>query len=562
MDNKDIIKQLRILARLSEIHDVNPFKVRAMNNALFSLERAGKKLASCSPEELEKIDGVGKSTARQITELVTTGSCSELDNLLKKTPDGILEISRLPGLGAKKVKMLWNELSVDSLEKLGEVIDSGDLENVKGFGAKTVRNLDEALSFFLSQKGKMLYPDALLLAESLIQALQGAFPESRWEITGDLRRKCQVAKRIEILGERKKQKAMKFLKESDSIEFLPRESSPFILRGIFLDSQIPLWIRLADEDQFDTEWFRSTGPAEHTEPLLSRVPEPVSGEEIIYRAADLPFHPPEIRDAASADLSEDQIHRLVTTESIRGILHAHSTYSDGRNSLEEMAEAALENGYQYLGITDHSKSSFFYANGLFENRVREQHREIDAINERMQDRGFRIFKGIECDILPDGSLDYSDDILESFDFVICSVHSVLNMDAETATQRLLKAIENPFTTILGHLTGRLLLRRQGYPLFMEYILEACAKHDVTIELNANPNRLDIDWHWLPRMMEAGIKTSINPDAHAVAGFGDVRFGVDQARKGLVPASANLTSLPLDSLEAFFRERKETALSRV
>ncbi len=560
MDNKEIIKNIRIIARLSEIHDVNPFKVRALNNAIFSLERAGKQLSECSKEELEDIDGVGKSIAAQISQLLDTGTCDQLESLMAETPSGILEISRLPGLGAKKVKTLWKELGIETLEDLQAKIESGELQEVKGFGKKTSENIKEALAYFLSQKGKLLYPVASGLAERLREQLTAEFPESRWEITGDIRRQCQVIDRIEILGERKKQKALVFLKKSEDMELLPKESSPYILRAILTGPDIPVWIRLADENDFETELFRSTGTASHTDAILSKSDAPASTEKEIYAAAGLPVYPPELReDDVPEDLDAEQIDSIVTEKQIRGILHAHSNYSDGKHSLEEMVCAAIDSGYEYLGITDHSKSSFFYANGLYENRIQEQHKEIDKINAQYPD--FRLFKGIECDILTDGALDYTDDVLESFDFIVCSVHSVLNMDVDTATRRLVRAIENPFTTILGHMTGRLLLRRKGYPLHMEYILDACAKNDVVIELNANPNRLDVDWHWLSLINEKGIKISINPDAHTIEGYKDIQYGVMQARKGLVPAGINLTSWSAEKLNNYFIMRKEKALSR-
>ncbi len=560
MENKEIIANLKTLAKLSEIHDVNPFKVRALNNAIFSLERAGKKLSDCSRADLEKIDGVGKSIAGHIDELLNQGTCSDLQALLDKTPPGILEISKLPGLGAKKVKALWQELGIDSPDRLGEEIESGNLSGVKGFGEKTTNNLSEALRFYLSQKDKMRYPEAMERAEALLKSLQDEYPESRWEITGALRRKCQVIDRIEVLGERKKQKALIFLKQSPEIELLPRECSPYILRGRYSDSGMPVWVRLAEEEDFEIELFKSTGSALHVEEMLGAATGELTNETDIYKSAGVVFYPPEMReDSAPVTMQSQDMEKIVTHSDIHGVLHAHSSYSDGRNTLEEMADAAKKMGYSYLGITDHSKSSFFYANGLFENRIRQQHEEIDRLNERMS--GFRIFKGIECDILPDGRLDYEDEVLESFDFIICSVHSVLQMDAETATKRLLRAIQSPYTTILGHMTGRLLLRRPGYPVHMEYILEACAENNVAIELNANPNRLDVDWHWLSRMQESGIKTSINPDAHSIEGMRDIQFGVDQARKGLLKTENNLSSFSLEQLTSYFQERKENALSR-
>nr|WP_255647389.1 PHP domain-containing protein [Fulvivirga sedimenti] len=308
--------------------------------------------------------------------------------------------------------------------------------------------------------------------------------------------------------------------------------------------------------------MRTTGPENHLKALgLGTAPYKFSNEEAAYKKAGYPFIPPDVRiapDILHADPSK--IENLIAEDDIRGILHAHSTYSDGQYSIKEMVEACRKAGYSYLGMTDHSKSSFFYANGLFENRVQDQFREIDQLQQEYPD--FKIFKGIECDILSDGSLDYTNEFLEGFDFIIISVHSVLHMDIKTATARLVKAIENPFSTILGHLSGRLLLRRQGYPLHMPTILDACRDNGVSIEINANPRRLDIDWSYLPEVLERNIKISINPDAHNIKGINDVKFGVMAARKGLVTPADNLTSLPADELTRFFSERKAKSIQKV
>jgi DNA polymerase (family 10) len=558
VDNKQIVRHLKTIVTLSEIQEVNPFKIRAFSNAIISIERSKTDLKKCTLGDLEKIDGVGKSIADQIDQLVRTGSCSQLEALVNETPPGILEIMKLPGLGAKKIRMLWKELHIDSLERFKEELEKGTITKVKGFGEKTVKTLQESLNFYLEQQHKELLPEGLALAQSLFSLFSSEHPESRWEITGQVRRQCQVIDQIELLGERKKQRALQTLKNSPLFEFLPRESSPYILRAVYKENGLPVWIRLAEEDQFETELFRSTGAPEHVQKLLdlNEKGEQTNEltEETMYLAAGLPVYPPEIRETSTPlDLTSEDIESIIQHKDIQGILHAHSSYSDGMNSLEEMAEAAREAGYSYLGITDHSKSSFFYANGLFENRIRDQHKEIDSLNSRYSD--FRIFKGIECDILPDGSLDYSQEVLESFDFVICSVHSVLSMDRTTATKRLLKAIENPCTTILGHMTGRILLRRKGYPVMMEPIIEACAKHQVAIELNANPHRLDVDWEWIRQIVSQGVKISINPDAHSIEGYKDNYYGVSQARKALVKTEDNLTSMGAEALFNYFQSAR-------
>lgn len=560
MENKEIIKALKSLVKLSELHGINPHKIKAYTNAIYSLERVKKPLHQFTKEELEKLQGVGKSISEQIIQLIDTSTCDQLQDLFNKTPEGILEIMRLPGIGAKKIRVLWQELNIDSLDSLQQHLDQGNLSEVKGFGKKTEENLKQALAYYIEQRHKVLLPQGMSLALHLLPLFSSEFPESRWEITGQLRRKCQIIDHIEFLAERKKQRVLSYLKHSDILEFLPKESSPYILRSREKTTGLPVWIRLVDESEYDLELFRTTGSPEHVESIIAASPQKVfSSEKEIYKDAGKPFYPPEIREKSmGTDLNDSDIDRLVKLSDLRGVLHAHSTYSDGRHTLREMSEEAKTAGYSYLGITDHSKSSFFYANGLFENRIKQQHEEIDLLNADFQN--FKIFKGIECDILPDGSLDYTQDVLESFDFVICSVHSVLSMDKEIATQRLLKAIKHPCTTILGHLTGRLLLQRQGYPVSMEHIIEACAQYNVAIELNANPRRLDVDWEWIPRILESGVKISINPDAHSVEGYDDLKYGIYQARKAGVTTNDNLTSLNMNELQDYFAGQKVKSVS--
>jgi DNA polymerase (family X) len=302
--------------------------------------------------------------------------------------------------------------------------------------------------------------------------------------------------------------------------------------------------------------FSTTGVPAHVEQVLkktSNLPIAPDSELAIYEAAGMPFVPPELRqDVAEWKWMDNGATPLLIEKDIRGILHAHSTYSDGSFSLEEMAKYCLNKGWEYLGITDHSQSAF-YADGLKESDIRRQHEEIDRLNSQLAP--FRIFKGIESDILTDGRLDYPDEILRSFDFVIASVHSHLKMDEEKATIRLMKAIEHPATTILGHATGRLLLSRPGYPIDTKKIIDACAANGVAIELNANPFRLDIDWTWIPYCMEKGVPVAINPDAHNLAGMHDIRYGVAAARKGGLVAAACLSSLGVSELAHYFKKRR-------
>ncbi len=544
-----------------EINGVNEFKVRAVNNALFNLERVTGKLEDMSPEELQALKGVGKSIAEQIAEIIAENESTELRRLLEQTPKGVVELLNISGVGAKKIQLLWKDLKITSPLALKDAIESGQLEKVKGFGEKTIRQVQDSLNFYLDNKHKLLISEALVWNDQILELLSQHFKGYLVIETGSLRRHDLIISEFEYLIEDKDDVFAK-LKEIGDFAYDEKRSSPFAWRGIHEPSGMHIQFRKATNEQFYAQAMITTGPRSHVQSLgLGNAIHLISSEEEIYQKAGHPFIPADIRIAPDVLKTDpERIKNLIEKSDIKGILHAHSTYSDGQQSIREMVEACHAEGFSYLGMTDHSKSSFFYANGLFENRVMEQFREIDMVQKEYPD--FRIFKGIECDILSDGSLDYPNEFLQEFDFIIISVHSVLNMDLKTATARLVKAIENPFSTILGHLTGRLLLRRQGYPLHMPTILDACRDNGVSIEINANPRRLDIDWTYLPEVLDRGIKISINPDAHNIRGFSDVSFGVMAARKGLVTPEDNLTSLTADELDEFFLQRKENSIQKV
>ena len=539
-----------------EIAGANEFKVRAVNNAIFNLERVEGRLEEMSPEELQGLKGIGKSIAEQIAEIIAENESEELRKLTSEIPKGVVELLNISGVGAKKIRLLWKEEGITSPLELREAIEKGRIQKLKGFGEKTVKQISTSLDYYLNNQHKMLISEALILNSSIMDLLKACFKDLHLEATGSVRRRDQIISELNYLVE-DRDNPFKKLATIKDLQYDPVSSSPYNWRAIHKDSGMHICVRKASPDRFAARLMLSTGPASHIKELGVH-PELLNNgftsEEEIYSKAGKPFIAPDIRVAADAlEADENKLNHLITEKDIRGILHSHSTYSDGQQSIREMAEACIAQGYEYLGITDHSKSSFFYANGLFENRIQEQFSEIEEIRKDLNN--FSIFRGIECDILSDGSLDYDPDILEQFDFIIISVHSVLNMDVKTATARLVKAIENPYSTILGHLTGRLLLRRPGYPLHMPTILDACKANNVSVEINANPRRLDIDWKFLPDVLERGIKISINPDAHNIKGFSDVSYGVMMARKGLVTPKDNLTSLSAADLEKFFISRK-------
>jgi len=532
MTNRDIARTFRDLAEIMELYEENPFKIKSYQNAYISLRKIEQPLADLDAAELSAIPGVGKAISEKIVELVSTGKLALLEQYREKTPVGIQELLTVPGLGPKKLRVLWTELGIESIGELQYAINENRLLELKGFGKKTQADLAEKLVFFQKSRHQFLYailePEALRLDEAFRQLLPEEIPLS---FAGAFRRRHPIQEEISwLIGDRS---ALPLL--ANAALFTVLEQQEDRLRGVSPEGY-PLSIYFTDAGSFGSKLFKYTGSDEFLKAFVAGKPgldfRGLQNEEDVFALAGLPFLLPELRENA-ASLTPPYPASLIVEAHIRGVIHCHTTDSDGLHSLAEMADYARSLGYEYIGITDHSRSAF-YANGLSEERVLAQWAAIDALNQQYND--FRILKGIECDILSDGRLDYRNELLAGFDFVIASVHANLRMDNDKATRRLIGAIENPYTTILGHPTGRILLSRQGYPLDYVKIIDACAANGVSIELNANPYRLDIDWTWIPYAREKGVAISINPDAHSREGIRDIRYGVMAARKGgLSPA---------------------------
>lgn len=564
MSNKEIARLLKLTASLLELHDENKFKIRTYANAVFSVEKCEEPLIDKDPSELEAIDGIGKGLARAIVEMRKTGSFEVLDELVAKTPKGILEMVDLKGFGPKKITQVWKELNIESIDELYEACKTGQLENLKGFGAKTQETLMQNLEFLLSHRGMVLYADAETTAENLLNNLRAAFPGQKVEFTGEYRRKADIIRSVEILMESQDQESIaEILEQDDDIAYDRSMSGPYSLRGKIQSLGLDWHIRLVDPSDFHRKWMLTTGSGGH----LFRInkdnvtlhqyllDQKITDESHVYSEFELPYLSPELREGTfETSLSiENGVPELLEMADLKGTIHNHSNYSDGQNTIRQLAEYCIAQGYEYLGLSDHSKSAF-YADGLQEFRIKQQHEEIDQLNEELAP--FRIFKGIESDILNDGSLDYDNTVLASFDFIVASIHSNLNMDVQKATHRLIKAIENPYTTILGHPTGRLQLRRKGYPIDHVKIIDACAANGVIIEINANPWRLDLDWRWVPYALEKGVTLSINPDAHEIKGVNDMKYGVYAGRKGGLTKEMTFNAWSLDRVEIFLTKRKE------
>lgn len=560
MSNKELAKAFKLTAQLMELHDENPFKIRSIQNAAFKLERHPVPIETLDPNEIGSIEGVGKSIQTKITDLLTTNSFPEMDEMLKLTPRGVIDMLSIKGIGPKKVRTLWKELGIESTGELLYACNENRLVELKGFGPKTQLQIKQAIEYMEANQGKYLFAVIEPIALQILQDIRNSGIAEECSYTGEFRRKLEIQEKIELVLVPKEISAvLDFISSHPLIDKDSIKSGNTEITAV-IAGKLPLILFISDREHFASLLFRTTGNPEHLEMLQEKyklsIPDISVSENDIYALAKLPYFEPELREGRSEFtlIKEGKLPALVEEKDLKGILHNHTTYSDGAHTLEEMAVYCKGLGYQYLGICDHSKSAF-YANGLQPERILKQHEEIDALNSKLGP--FRIFKGIESDILTDGSLDYPDEILKSFDFIVASIHSGLRMDKEKATQRLLKAIENPYTTILGHPTGRLLLAREGYPIDHQKIIDACAANGVIIELNANPYRLDLDWRYIPYALNKNVLISINPDAHRMEGYHDMHYGVCVARKGGLTKSSTFNTFSLEEIEKHFLEKKES-----
>ncbi|MEB2783674.1 helix-hairpin-helix domain-containing protein [Algoriphagus persicinus] len=563
MDHKTLLKKIKLSIQLMELHDENPFKIRSYQSALISLERGDQDIMGLDEAELAQIQGVGKSMVEAIQQLKDTDTFPFLGELLAKTPEGILEVLQIKGLGPKKVKTLWEELGITSTHELMEACQSGKVAKIKGFGEKTQDTIIQNLEFKASNSGKWLYADIEETVLKLQEIFRGIAPEADLTIVGDFARKMEIITEAEFLIFSDELPSVKSkIKAMDSIDWILLESGPRTFRGKLKEIELRVSVHFCSKEDFLWKKLSLIASPLHLESLVDEKESVAqklqkrdySSEVEFFGINKLQFIPAEMREGFGevALAKENKIPELLTEKELKGILHNHSTYSDGKHSLRQMAEYCEELGYEYLGISDHSKTAF-YAGGLEVEKILKQHQEIDELNKKMAP--FRIFKGIESDILSDGKLDYEDAVLASFDFIVSSVHSILNMDIKRATSRLIRAIENPFTTILGHPTGRLLLRRQGYPIDHKAVIDACATNNVVIEINANPWRLDLDWRWVRYAMDQGVMLSINPDAHEMEGYADMKYGVLVGRKGGLTKEMTLNAMTLNEIGNYFDTRR-------
>lgn len=528
MTNKEIAQTFQLLSNLMELHDGDPFRIKSYQFVYQTIRNLEVSLVDLPQSEIAKIKGIGKSIALQLVELLNTGSLTSLNKLLEITPPGILKLLKIKGFGPKKIKQLWSELGTETPGELLYAIQENRLLALKGFGQKSQDELHKQILFLLHHDNQFLYPELLQEANEILSSFTSLHSTIVIELTGDLKRKLPYSKSIEFLLDGSPDTQLfDDLAHLSEVE-LKEDSITATWKGFY-----KVVFYFSNGVKFGNKWMVHTGSKTFINSLSLDLLAPdtpdFKTEEEVFSSLKLKVIPPEVREYPLHDiLNHNVLDNLITIDDIKGVVHSHSLYSDGSNTIAQMASVSQQSGYSYLVMTDHSQAAF-YANGLKWDRIIQQQQEIDKLNK--ENAGFTILKGIECDILSNGDLDYTHEILSTFDVIIASIHSILKMDEERAMSRIIKAIENPFTHILGHPTGRLLLSRPGYPLDIKKVIDACSANKVAIELNANPRRLDLDWQWIPYAMDKNVFISINPDAHALKGIDDIKYGVNMARKG-------------------------------
>lgn len=555
MDNYQIADHFSMLAKLMDIHGENSFKSKSYAAAAFAVEKLTQPLASIPASTLAGIRGIGASAAGKITEMLTTGKLGVLEEIILKTPPGIIEMLNIKGIGPKKIYSIWKEMEIENIGELLYACKENRLKLYKGFGEKTQQNVADSIAFYQRSKGSFLYAqveDAVLLTYDFLAKI---LPGNRVQVTGDFARQLEVIHQLEFVIAVEEIALKNAMDSAEGFQLLKQEKNTLTYS---LSAGIQVKFYLATADDFTRILVQTSSSPEFYQALTTAHPsvtgQQIGNEEEFFENLGMQTLPAALReDPLLIPLAKQrQVPALIQLADIRGIIHSHSTWSDGNNTIEEMARAAIALGLEYLVVSDHSKSAF-YAQGLNEDKIKAQHQNIDELNEKLFP--FRIFKSIESDILNDGNLDYTDPVLSSFDLVIASVHSNLKMTEEKAMERLLTAIKNPYTSILGHMTGRLLLSRPGYPLNDEVIAAACLENHVAIELNANPSRLDVDWRHIRHITSNAGLISIDPDAHFISGLKDIKYGVLVAQKAMLTRAQNLSSFSLPEFETYLQERK-------
>lgn len=555
MDNYAIADQLSLLSKLMDIHGENAFKAKSYSSAAFTIEKFPKELSQLEHKNIFAIRGIGESVGAYIIEIINTGELFVLKELISKTPEGVLEMMSIKGLGPKKIHTLWKDLQIDSIDKLRQACEENKIALQKGFGDKTQQKILESIQFQEQSTGSFLYAHIESFVEAFRQKLKEEFAGEELEVTGSFRRQLEVIEKLEWVTTIPKTKLKNFLILSDFQ--IISETSETILANA--QNTLQMEFHLTDMNGFAGKLFSTSGSEEFITAwnsfAVAENKNAFGNEKEIFYNAGVPYIPVFLREKENIieKAKNKEIPDVLQPNEIKGLIHSHSDWSDGTSTIEEMTKELIRLGFEYLVISDHSKAAY-YADGLSEIKIIEQHKYIDSLNKKYAP--FHIYKSIECDILSDGALDYSDNVLASFDLVIASIHSNLQMKEEKAMMRLLSAIENPYITILGHLSGRRLLKRAAYPVDHKTVIDACAEHGVVIEINANPQRLDMKWEWVEYALGKNLFLSINPDAHSLPEFANIKYGVLVAQKGGLTRENNLSSFSKIEFDAYLKQRKK------
>lgn len=575
LNNEYIGNLLEEYALLLELKDEDSFKIRAYNKASFNIKNSAIDIKEYYYKErkLPVIEGIGKNIASKIIEIIENGTFMELENLQKEYPLELLELFKIPSLGPKKIAKLYGTLGIKSIRELEYACRENRLRQIKGFNEKLEEKILKGIELVKQFSERKLWAETESLAYNIKRTLEGVSNIYYVEIAGSFRRKLETIKDLDIVV------STADLNICDKIVLLDlfknvREKGD--RKMSFLVNNFPVDIRICRKDEFTTTLHHFTGSKFHNEKLRSIAKEKgyklneyglfkddervyISSERDIYRNLDLPYIIPEMREGMFEFERFINEKELITVEDIKGIFHIHTNYSDGANSIEEIVEKAVESDLKFIGISDHSKGAY-YAGGLSEENLFLQRNEIEKIQKKF--KNIKIFHGIESEIKLDGSLDYNEDILEMLDFVIASVHSNFNLSESEMTERIIKAIKNPYTTMLGHMTSRLLLSRNPYKIKINEILDTASNYKTIIELNANPQRLDIDWRNIPEAVDKNILISINSDAHTITGLADYRYGVFIGRKGGLKKINTLNTFKKVQVENLLLDIKKFKKSKI
>lgn len=571
MDKEEIIKTLKEISVLLELKNENPFKIRAYQNSARALETSDIELnKDLKIEDLKGIKGIGSHIAEKIKTLIYTGRLKYYEELKESVPPGLVEMLAIPTMGPKKIKYLFDNLGISNIGELEYACIENRLIDLPNFGKKTQENILKGIEVLKKFKGKFLFAGVIEEAEKIHKKIENFKYVKRASLAGSVRRKKEIVKDIDIVASTDNpEKVMDFFTTLDEAEDIITKGDT--KSSIRLKSGINVDIRTVEDFQYPYALHHFTGSKEHNTAMRTSAKKDnikmneyglfkndrlikCSDEKDIFAFFSMDWIPPELRENfGEIEAAKNRtLPKLIEEKDIKGIFHIHTTYSDGKSSIEQVCEQLIKSGFMYAGISDHSKTAS-YAGGMKNEDVEQYFKEIDKLNLKFS--GFKIFKGIESDILLDGSLDYSDKILSGFDFIIAAIHSSFNLSEEQMTERIIKAIENRFTTMIAHPTGRLLLARDAYKVDIIRVINAAAENNVDIELNASPFRLDLDWRMCKYAKEKGVNIFINPDAHSLKDLYDYRFGVNIARKGWLEKEDVPNTYTAEKIDKYLKSKR-------